>query len=104
MILRARQPGVPMRPPLHERAGGIDVEDAVRRIEEILWQDGLDHVRPQPRVDLFVVDPVMVLRAHDHGVDPLWTVPVVLHRDLRLSVRTQPGDEAGLPHLGKPMR
>ena len=97
------QPGVAHRPAGDEPTGRVDVHDRVLRAQ--LWRDRreddrLDDVGAEPlRADVGIV-----LRGDDDGPHPLGDAALVLDRDLRLAVRPQVRQLAGLADLGQAPR
>jgi hypothetical protein len=99
--LAAGQAAVAVRAADHEAPGRIDVVD--RAVVEILGRDHrLNDLLDDPFPDLLLGDLGVVLSGDHHGADAHRLLAVVLDADLRLAVRTQPGELPGAARGGQP--
>ena len=94
-----------MRAADFELAGRIDVVAGIA-VRQVRRNHGVDNDLPDKLAELVlarerVAADRVVLRRDHNRIDPLWTVPVVLHRDLGLSVGPQEGQSAGPAHFGE---
>ena len=108
------EPGVAHRPAEHELARRVHVDEVAVREQALLVVQVRRQDRPQNALDdvrldqVLGADPVGVLRRDEDPLDldrPLRAVLVDLVADghLRLAVRAEVGQVAGLPHLGEPL-
>ena len=102
--LAAREPRVTLRPTNNEPPRGVHEHIAVLDVESGFANHRPDHVPDNAGTELPVVDHVGVLRRHHDLVDADRLGALVEHADLCLAVGTQPGQLAGLPHFGQPLR
>ncbi len=100
--LAAGQAAVADRPADHELAGRVDVHLVLRQsVQPLLRQHGLEDELTHAFDEVGVLDLRIVLGGQDHSVEAGHLVcAVVAQRDLRLRVRAQPRQLAGLAHLG----
>ena len=103
MILRPVRPASPMGPPIDEAAGRVHVHDRVGCAE--LGRDRRqDHVLDDLLAEALRPDIGVVLGGHDHGPHAGRPAMLVLDRDLRLAVRAEVRELAGLAGLGQAAR
>jgi hypothetical protein len=99
--LAAREARVGVGAALHEPARRVDVVLRLR-VEEPRRDRRPDHLLDDLLAELLDLHPGVMLGGDDHRRDARRPLPLILHRDLRLPVGADVGEDLLPPHLRQP--